>query len=205
MADWATISSLATAGGTLVLAAATFASVKSANRSARIAERSLQLGLRPILVPARPEDPPENVPFPDRMFELPAGRALVEEDDGILFLGLSLRNVGAGLAILEGGYVRAARVGAGIPHADPEQFRLLQRDLFVPAGATGYWHASLRDPDVDMYRELRPAIDERQAISIELLYGDFEGGQRTITRFGVLPRGDGWSAAVMKHWSVDAE
>src|SRR5205823_1095888 len=117
MADWATISSLATAGGTLVLAAATFASVKSANRSARIA------------------------------------------------------------------------------HADPEQVRLLQRDLFVPAGATGYWHASLRDPDADMYRELRPAIEERQAISIELLYGDFEGGQRTITRFGVLPRGDGWSAA----------
>ena len=38
MADWATISSLATAGGTLVLAVAIFASVRSANRSARIAE-----------------------------------------------------------------------------------------------------------------------------------------------------------------------
>jgi hypothetical protein len=34
MADWVTISSLATAGGTLVLAAATFASVRSANRAA---------------------------------------------------------------------------------------------------------------------------------------------------------------------------
>ena len=41
MADWVTISSLATAGGTLVLAVATFSSVKSANRSARVAERSL--------------------------------------------------------------------------------------------------------------------------------------------------------------------
>ena len=39
MADWVTISSLATAGGTLVLAVATFSSVRSANRSARVAER----------------------------------------------------------------------------------------------------------------------------------------------------------------------
>ena len=39
MPDWATISSLATAGGTLVLAVATFASVRSANRAAHSAER----------------------------------------------------------------------------------------------------------------------------------------------------------------------
>src|ERR1039457_6034019 len=44
MADWVTISSLATAGGTLVLAVATFSSVRSANRSARVAERSLLVG-----------------------------------------------------------------------------------------------------------------------------------------------------------------
>jgi hypothetical protein len=41
VADWVTISALATAGGTLVLAGATFASVRSANRSSRLAERSL--------------------------------------------------------------------------------------------------------------------------------------------------------------------
>ena len=57
MTDWVTISSLATAGGTLVLAAATFASVRSANRSARIAEQALQVGLRPLLTPSKLEDP----------------------------------------------------------------------------------------------------------------------------------------------------
>jgi hypothetical protein len=56
MADWVTISSLATAGGTLVLAVATFSSVKSANRSARVAEQSLLVGLRPVLIPSREED-----------------------------------------------------------------------------------------------------------------------------------------------------
>jgi hypothetical protein len=57
MADWATIWSLATAGGTLVLAAATFYSVRSANRAARTAERALQVGLRPVLVTSRLQDP----------------------------------------------------------------------------------------------------------------------------------------------------
>ena len=51
MADTATIASLATAFGTLVLAVATFASTRSANHSARIAERALDLNLRPVLIP----------------------------------------------------------------------------------------------------------------------------------------------------------
>ena len=63
---WSTIASLATAGGTLVLGLATFASVRSANRAARVAERSLQFGLRPILTASRIEDPPQRVAFGDR-------------------------------------------------------------------------------------------------------------------------------------------
>jgi hypothetical protein len=70
MADWPTIASLATAGGTLVLAAATFSSVRFGQRSTRIAERStaiaergLLLGLRPVLAPSRVTDPPETVRF----------------------------------------------------------------------------------------------------------------------------------------------
>jgi hypothetical protein len=61
VADWATISALATAGGTVVLAGATFASVRSANRSARLAEVSLMAGLRPLLLPSRLQDEPQKV------------------------------------------------------------------------------------------------------------------------------------------------
>ena len=63
MADWVTISSLATAGGTLVLAVATFSSVRSANRSARVAELSLLAAQRPVLIPSREDDLPERVMF----------------------------------------------------------------------------------------------------------------------------------------------
>ena len=46
--DWATISALATAGGTLLLAVVTFASVRSAKRAARVAE-TLPATQRPLL------------------------------------------------------------------------------------------------------------------------------------------------------------
>jgi hypothetical protein len=61
--DWTTVSSLATGVGTLVLAVATFASVRSANRAARAAERSLLAGLRPLLVPSRLQDADQKVFF----------------------------------------------------------------------------------------------------------------------------------------------
>ena len=54
MTDWATVASLATAGGTLVLAVATFASIRSANRSARIAERAARTAERSLLAGQRP-------------------------------------------------------------------------------------------------------------------------------------------------------
>src|SRR4029077_14845890 len=53
MADWVTISALASAGGTLVLAGVTVASVRSANRAARVAEMSLLAEQRPLLVASR--------------------------------------------------------------------------------------------------------------------------------------------------------
>jgi hypothetical protein len=65
VADWTTISALATAGGTLVLAGATFASVRSGSRAARTAERTLLAGLRPLLVPSRLDDAPQNVLYGD--------------------------------------------------------------------------------------------------------------------------------------------
>lgn len=48
MIDWATASSQPTAGGTLLLAVATFASVRPADRYARVAEQPLRAGLRPV-------------------------------------------------------------------------------------------------------------------------------------------------------------
>src|ERR1700681_3460132 len=95
--DWATISSLVTGGGTLVLALATFASVRSSNRSARIAEAALQEQRRPLLAPSRLEDPMQKIMFLEgHWVTAPGGRAAVEHIDGAVYLAISLRNVGSG-------------------------------------------------------------------------------------------------------------
>jgi hypothetical protein len=99
MADWVTISSLATAGGTLVLAVATFSSVKSANRSARIAEQSMLIGTRPVLIPSREVDPTERVRFGDGTFLNIAGHgAAAEAHDGRITWGSGYATVAPGWA-----------------------------------------------------------------------------------------------------------
>jgi hypothetical protein len=207
MADWVTISSLATASGTLVLAAATFASVRSGNRSARVAERALLLGIRPVLVPTRPEDPPEKVTFvDDRKYSVRGGTAAVESADGIVYIVVALRNVGAGPALIEGGHVTPGRVLADTGHPDPEEFWPLQRDLFVPAGDTGYWQRALREPTHAMRDGIVRAVAEGDRLTAHIMYSDHEGGQRTITRFVLTPHdGTEWVAAVTRHWNLDRE
>jgi hypothetical protein len=205
MTDWVTISSLATASGTLVLAVATFASVRSANRAARTAERALQVGLRPLLVPSRLEDPLVKVLWVDGHYSrVEGGRAAVEVKDGVVYLAMSLRNVGSGMAVLHGWHPSAEWLDAGQPHAEPDQFRRHTRDLYVPPGDIGFWQGALRDPNEPGYDEMCEAIQQRRRLVVELLYGDHEGGQRVVSRFA-LTSGDGatWLSSVGRHWNLD--
>jgi hypothetical protein len=207
MADWVTISSLATAGGTLVLAVATFASVRSANQAARTAERALQVGLRPLLIPSRLEDPLMKVLWVDGHYSrLEGGRAAVEVKDGVIYLAVSLRNVGSGMAVLHGWHPTPERVRGDEPHADPARFRTLTRDLYVPPGDIGFWQGAFRDPTEPGYAEICEAVQSHRPLTVELLYGDHEGGQRMVSRFALTsPSDDGttWLASVGRHWNLD--
>ena len=60
------------------------------------------------------------------------------------------------------------------------------------------------DPSEPAFSEARRAVEEPRRVSIDVLYGDHELGQRSITRFSITPRDEGrWIAAVVRHWSVD--
>ena len=207
MADWATISSLATAGGTLVLAVATFASVRSANRSARIAEVALQEQRRPVLVQSRLDDPEEKIMFVDRHWvRPPPAGAVLEHVDGNVYIALSVRNVGAGIGVCLGWTVRSGLQGARVDHSPESDFRTQTRDLYVPAGDIGIWQGALRDASDPAYREVVEAIESREPLTIDLLYSDQVGGQRTISRFTIVPAGqdDRWLLSVGRHWYLDA-
>jgi hypothetical protein len=203
--DWGTIAEVGTAAGTLVLAGATYSAVRSSNRSARIAERSLMLGLRPVLIGSRYDDPTEKVRWGDgHTVAIHGGAATLEVEDGIVYMAIGLRNVGEGLAVLQGWHVQLGRPNAEDPHPDVEEFRRQRRDLYIPASGTGFWQAALRDPADEQTRQIAAAVTAHDELSIHLLYGDHEGGQLTISLFGLRPsRDDAWVAEIGRHWTLD--
>jgi hypothetical protein len=205
VADWVTISSLATAGGTLVLAAATFASVRSANRAARVAEQALMVGLRPLLVPSRLDDLDQGVGFADgRWLRLSGGSGFAESTAEAVYLAISLRNVGSGIAVLHGWRFAVDRDPRPDDAPEVDEFHRLSRDLYVPVGDVGFWQGTFRDPAAADFRSASDAVAGRSYLTIDLLYGDHEGGQRMISRFGMTPRDDGgWIVSVARHWYID--
>lgn len=205
MTDWTTVSSLATAGGTLVLASATFASVRSAHQAARATERALLAAIRPVLVPSRMEDPPEKVGFgDDHWLKVGGGLAAAEVVDDVVYLVIPLRNVGSGIGVLDRWDFSAGHENGQYPHRDPDEFYRLTRDLYVSSTDRGFWQGAFREAADPMYETAKRAITERQRLGVDLLYGDLEGGQRTISRIMLTPLDDGrWIAGVVRHWNLD--
>ena len=212
MAGVAEISSLATGAGTLVLAVATFASVRSANRAARIAEQALLVNQRPLLVPSRLDDTKQKIYFQEgRYMLLEGGRGGAEFENGVVYLGISLRNAGPGIAVLHGWrFMAGAQINP--PRPDSETFRHQGRDILVAPGDIGFWQGAFRDSDDPQYDEAVTAVksdDDEIVLSIDLLYGDNDGGQRVISRMmlrGVKrdqEQGRTWLGSVVRHWNVD--
>jgi hypothetical protein len=206
--DWATIASFATALGTLVLAIATFASIRSANRSARVAEAAFHAQLRPVLTTSRLQDPVQKIRWMDNhWFVLEGNRGTAEVVDGNIYLAISLRNAGSGIAVAIGWAVNPDVALSDVPHLEPEQFHRQTRDLYIAPSDIGFWQGAIRDPADPDYVALRKRVEAGEQFTIELLYGDNEGGQRTITRFGMVPyRTDAavqWFPNVALHWNLD--
>jgi hypothetical protein len=205
--DWTTVADLSTGFGTLVLAVATFASVRSSNRTARLTERSLQADLRPLLLPSRFQDLDEKVGFQDgRWFKIPGGRGFADVDGEVIYLGMSLRNVGTGIAVLHAWHLIPYRDMSPDGPPDTEEFRRLTRDLYIAVGDTGFWQGALRDPAEEAFAEAVEAIKAGKPLTLDLLYGDHEGGQRVVSRFLMAPlEGDQHLVTASRHWNLDRD
>ena len=205
---WTTVSSLVTGFGTLVLAIATFQAVRSANKAARVAEEALLVGVRPLLVASRLDDVEQKVFYGDGKFErIQGGRGAAEVDGGNVYLGLSLRNAGRGIGVLHGWRFSVGRqpMDGHPPIAD---FHQHQRDIFIAPNDIGFWQAAFRDDSDPQYGEAIAAVRSRELLTIDVLYGDHEGGQRAISRFTLQAHGDAdqdpvWLASVVRHWNID--
>jgi hypothetical protein len=205
--EWVTISSLATAAGSLVLAVATFASVRSANHAARVAERSFRLALRPVLAPSRLEDPEERIMFGDRHWVVvPGGQASVEVVEGVVYLAMQVRNVGNGIAVIEAWQpYPGLRLGLEEP-VGPQGFRAQTRSLWIPPGDVGFWQGALRDDAGGLRHEIVGAVEAGE-LGVDLVYRDHDGGQRTISRFSLVRDADGqrWWTSMTLHRSYEED
>jgi hypothetical protein len=129
---------------------------------------------------------------------------VAEVGDGVVYLALPLRNVGSGIGVLQSWSVRVGQQYARTDHSPEEEFRALTRDLYIPAGDIGLWQGALRDGSEPLHGEIAAAVRNRQPVTVELLYTDQAGGQRTISRFGLIPSGeDTWLTSVTRHWYLD--
>jgi hypothetical protein len=208
--DWSTIASLATAGGTLVLAVATFASIRSANRSARISERSartaeraLLANQRPLLVNSRLQDPTQKIQYPEGvLLTVDGGAAAIEVTDTVVYLAVSIRNVGSGVAVLHGWHIS---VGLQTERSHPpfEDFTTQNLDIYVAPGDIGLWLGALREPAADTFKAVADAFAAGEPLIISLLYGDFEGGQRVITQLTLRHGAERCLAQATRHFNVD--
>ena len=211
MTDWTTTGAeLATAVGTLVLGAATFASVRSANRAARTAERSLLEGLRPLVVASRLQDPPEKVGFVDQHWvRVEGGHGLIEvTETSSTSLSRCATSAAAWQCSTGGLPLGATSVNLGPDHSPVEDFRRLDPRFVHPARRP---RLLARRGSRSVGSAVRGAKAGREGggagHAIELLYGDQEGGQRAISRFSLSPHDvDGkqvWLAVVSRHWHLD--
>jgi hypothetical protein len=208
MADWTTIASLATAGGTMVLAIATFASTRTANRATRVAEQSLVTRIRPLLLDSRPDDPDQKVGWIGQHYAHVGGeRGVLEELDGVIYMAASLRNVGSGLALMHGWYpVTDWTPGRPVEATEIDQFRWLSRDLYIAPNDIGFFQGAIRDADDPDRDRMHAITQEPRIFYLDILYGDQEGRQRTITRFSFTPMPENrWLLAAVRHWYPDRD
>jgi hypothetical protein len=206
MADsWSTVAELATAFGTLVLALATFVAVRAANRAARTAEYSMEIGIRPLLMPSRLTDSEQKIMWGDEHWaRLSGSGAVAEVVDGYVYLAMSVRNSGSGVAVIHGWHLVLEQLTRDHAHAEPDQFRPQLRDLYVAGDDVGFWQAAIRDRDDLEYGALLEAVRARRLFAVELLYSDHEGGQHAIGRFALAPLSDSqWLCSVLRHWNLD--
>ena len=158
LVDWSTVASAATAVGTLVLAVATFSVVRSGRGVAQATEQALLAGIRPLVLPSNLDDPDQKVSFMDEHWvHVGGGRASVEVTTNAVYLVMSIRNVGNGLAVLDRWDLSVRRLAADDPaeanRRSPgsrsprsSEFRRLDKRYLYTGGRTGLLAGRLARP-----------------------------------------------------------
>jgi hypothetical protein len=198
--DWELAAVFGTAAGTTLLAVATGAlayltwgDVRATREQATISREALQESYRPLIVDVPPGLPGNDTPVTVRyvygydVHEVEvadiASPDVVQQDDGAIRLSLPFRNVGNGVALLTGMYLRTAFED---PNPGGGQFTRT-----VPPGEIGRTRMFLPDG----YPNLDGAFARGEGIIFGILYTDVTGQRALKTEIEVVPDDTGQRVA----------
>jgi hypothetical protein len=137
---------------------------------------------------------------------------------GTLILGVAtpIRNVGNGMAIIDGWEPFAGQKKATDAWGALEDFRRQTRALWVAPGDVAFWQGALRDDTDALQKEISSGVADG-ALPVDLLYLDHEGGQRTVSRFSLIRQkndevlgedegrpGEHWWVSLSLHHDIEA-
>jgi hypothetical protein len=126
----------------------------------------------------------------------------VTATEDVVFLAISVRNVGTGLAVMHGWTVDSGLARDRV-YPPLEEFTDQIRDIYVAPGDIGFWQGALRDPAAQEFQPVADAVRAGHGLTVYLLYGDYEGGQRVVTQFTLHKEGENWLASAVLHFNVD--
>jgi hypothetical protein len=128
---------------------------------------------------------------------------VAEVTDEAVYLAMALKNVGSGLAVLDRSDLHIDRQRGDQTPRDPDDFTASGAISTSRPGTSD----SGREPsgtDDPQFAVARDAITGSRHLTIDLLYGEHEGGQRMSSRFTMIPDHSGqWITSVGRHWNLD--
>ena len=86
----------------------------------------------------------------------------------MVYLVISIRNVGTGLAVMHGWHVEVT----GQPqqtHPPLEDFTTQTRDIYVASGDIGFWQGALRNPATARFKAVAAAVETGDPMMLNIL------------------------------------
>ena len=125
--------------------------------------------------------------------------------DCVVYLALSLRNAGTGIAVVHGWRFSPRPLMQDSEPPSPD-FRHQTRDLYIPAGDLGFWQAAFRDPADPQYEDARKVVEapgsrSRSTCCTAITRASPAHGRAAST---CCSSGEGrWLASASRHHNVD--
>jgi hypothetical protein len=125
--------------------------------------------------------------FRDRPWVVLHGwRAVVEVLEGVVDLTMLVRNVGSGMAIIESWEPVPGQRTSSDEWSDMADLRPQTRAPWIAPGDVAFWQGMRHENDPLQQAVAAAVVDG--ALTVDLLYRDPAGGQRTASRFSFIRR-----------------